>query len=112
MVIEALLQKAINIQGDIEIFSEHPRRLLKREPIGAATSFEHWSARAIGNRGALKQETLKMLEFDPLPFTNDLKMILRTSDVFRKARAQAICCTIDSALQPGALTHDMLFCMQ
>ncbi|MEE4178638.1 MAG: hypothetical protein V2I46_14125 [Bacteroides sp.] len=89
-VIETLQRKSVNIDGDIEIFSENPRRLLKREPVGAATTFEHKSARAVGDRGALDEETLKLVEVGPLPFPSDPEMILRTSDIFRKAIADAL----------------------
>lgn len=89
-VIQTLQQKSVNIQGDIEIFSDNPRRLLKREPVGAATTFEHRSARAVGDQAALDEETLKLLEVGPLPFPSDPEMILRTSDIFRQAIAEAL----------------------
>ncbi|NLM93487.1 MAG: hypothetical protein GX168_11140, partial [Bacteroidales bacterium] len=89
-VIETLQQKSVNIQGDIEIFSDNPRRLLKREPIGAATTFEHRSARAVGDRAALDEEALKLVDIGPLPFPSDPEMIILTSDIFRKAIADAL----------------------
>jgi len=89
-VIETHQLKTVAIEGDIEIFSERPSRLLKREPVGAATKFEHVSARAVGDLDALDEETRKKVELGPLPFPSDPEMIFRTSDVFRAAIADAL----------------------
>lgn len=89
-VIETQQLKTVAIEGDIEIYSERPSRLLKREPVGAATKFEHASARAIGDLGALDEETRKAVEVKPLPFPSDPEMVIRTSDVFRAAIADAL----------------------
>lgn len=89
-VIETKQLKTVAIEGDIEIFSERPSRLLKREPVGAATKFEHVSARAVGDREALDEETLKAVDVSPLPFPSNPEMIFRTSDVFRAAIAEAL----------------------
>ncbi len=90
MVIETKQLKTVAIEGDIEIYSERPSRLLKREPVGAATKFEHVSARAIGDLAALDEETRKAVEVKPLPFPSDPEMVFRTSDVFRAAIANAL----------------------
>jgi hypothetical protein len=89
-VIETIQEKDVAIEGDLEIFSERPRRLLKREPLGAASRFEHHSARAIGDLEALDEETLAMVESKPMPFPSEPEMVLRTADAFRLAIAQAI----------------------
>lgn len=89
-LIETQQRKSINIEGDMEILSERPRRLLKREPLGAYTVFEHFSARAVGDTDALDEESKKMLETGPLPFPSDPEMILRTTEPLRKAIAEAI----------------------
>ncbi len=89
-VIETKQLKTVAIEGDIEIYSERPSRLLKREPVGAATKFEHLSARAVGDLAALDEETLKAIEVGPLPFPSDPEMVMRTSDVFRAAIAEAL----------------------
>jgi hypothetical protein len=89
-LIETLQQKAAVIEGDVEFLSEQPRRLLKREPLGASTSFEHLSARAIGDLRALDEEARKLVEVKPIPFPTEGEMIMRTADSFRLAIANAI----------------------
>jgi hypothetical protein len=89
-LIETLQQKSALIEGDVEFLSEQPRRLLKREPIGASTSFEHRSARAIGDVRALDENARKLIDLKPLPFPTEGEMVLRTADSFRLAIADAI----------------------
>lgn len=89
-VIETHQRKSVNIDGTLDIVSEHPRRLLKREPVYAFTVFEHISARAIGDLRALDEETLLLVETEPLPFPSDVDMIFRTAGVLRTAISEAI----------------------
>ncbi len=89
-VIETLQIKEAFIEGDIEFFSETPSQLMKKEPVGAASLFEHSSARAIGDTEALDEETLKKVGVEPLPFPDDAEMIFRTAETLREAISQAI----------------------
>ena len=89
-LIETLQRKTAVIEGDVEFLSDQPRRLLKREPIGANTTFEHLSARAIGDIRALEEDKRKLVEVKPLPFPTEGEMIMRTADSFRLAIADAI----------------------
>jgi hypothetical protein len=89
-LIETLQQKSARIEGDIEFFSEQPRRLLRREPVGSATTFEHHSARAIGDIRALDEEDREMAGREAVPFPGEPDMIMRTADGFRQAIAEAI----------------------
>jgi len=89
-VIETHQRKSVNIDGTLDIVSEQPRRLLKREPVSAFTVFEHISARAIGDLRALDKETLLLVETEPLPYPSDVDMIFRTAGVLRTAIAEAI----------------------
>ncbi len=84
-VIESTQHKAVRIDGDVEIFQLNPENLLKKDPIGAETVFEHISARAIGDLGALDAETLELVEVEPLPFPNDFDMILQCSETLKLA---------------------------
>lgn len=90
VLVETHQLKTITLQGDLEIFSHHPRRLLKREPLGSASRFEHRWARAIGDRAALDANALKLADTKPLPFPNDVEMILITSEGLRRAINEAI----------------------
>ena len=89
-VVETHQHKSIVIEGDLEIFSVTPYKLIKREPIGASSNFDHISARAIGDVEALDDETKKMIQVKPIPFPSDVEMIIRTSDGFRSAIASAL----------------------
>ncbi|HSV87941.1 MAG TPA: hypothetical protein VLH61_04805 [Bacteroidales bacterium] len=90
VMVETRQLKTISIEGDIEIFSEEPRRLLIRDPVGSASRFEHRSARAIGDLEALDEEAQKLVQTKPFPFPSDVEMILRTSEGFRIAVAGAL----------------------
>lgn len=89
-VIETLQQKEVLIEGDLEIFSWNPQRLLKREPLGSTTRFEHQSARAVGDLEALEATDRKLIETKAMPFPTDPEMIMRSSELFRMAIASAI----------------------
>jgi hypothetical protein len=89
-VIETLQRKHCTIEGDVEFISMNPRRLLKKEPVGANSTFEHMSARAIGDLEALKEETRKIVELQPVPFPSDYEMVYRTTEGMRLAIAEAI----------------------
>ncbi len=89
-VVETKQRKTVSIEGNLELFSELPRRLLKREPIVAATEFKHFSARAIGDLAALDEETRKLIAVKPLPFPTEGEMVYRTAETMRVAIAAAI----------------------
>ena len=89
-LIETHQKKSVHVEGDMEILSERPRRLLKRETLGAYTVFEHFSSRAVGDTDALDEESKKLIETGPLPFPSDPEMILRATEPLRIAIAEAI----------------------
>ncbi|MBE0660879.1 MAG: hypothetical protein IH597_00280 [Bacteroidales bacterium] len=89
-VIETLQRKHCTIEGDVEFISENPRRLLKKEPVGASSTFEHLSARAIGDMEALTEETRKTVNTKPLPFPSDQEMVFRTTEIMRDVIAEVI----------------------
>lgn len=89
-LIEKQQQKIAAVEGDIEFYTETPRRLLKREPIGTRSIFEHKSARAIGNVEALSPEDKRMIESAQLPFPNDFDMIFRTVDAMKIAIGEGL----------------------
>lgn len=89
-VIETQQRKTCTIEGDIEFISMNPRRLLKKEPVGANSTFEHISARAIGDLAALDDQTRKLVDSKPLPFPSDPEMVFRTAESMRFAISEAI----------------------
>ncbi len=52
-LISTLQTKSCTIEGDIEIIQMNPNKVLKKDPMGANTTFENVSARAVGDIGAL-----------------------------------------------------------
>jgi tetratricopeptide (TPR) repeat protein len=89
-VIETLQRKHCVIEGDVEFISMNPRRLLKKEPAGANSTFEHMSARTIGDLAALDEETRKIVDLKPVPFPTDYEMVFKTTESMREAIAVAI----------------------
>lgn len=84
-VIETVQQKSVNIVGDVEIIETNPEKLIKKDAIGAETYFEHLSARAIGDLGALTSDTRKLVEMDPVPFPDDVLLIMQCSETLKLA---------------------------
>lgn len=84
-VIETVQQKAVNIIGDVEIIQTNPEKLIKKDAIGAETYFEHLSARAIGDPEALSTDTRKLVEIAPVPFPDDVSMIMQCSETLKLA---------------------------
>jgi hypothetical protein len=84
-IIERLQEKSVNIKGEIEIISTVPSRLIAKEPVAASTHFEHVSARAVGDIEALKPESRRLLENEPLPFPDDFAMIYDCSEALKNS---------------------------
>lgn len=79
-VIEAHMHKAAIIHGTIDYIDRSNNNLLKTDPVTAETVFEHMTAMAVGDTRALKPETRKILNLQPMPFPPDPDLILQTSD--------------------------------
>jgi hypothetical protein len=77
--------KSCQIDVDVEIISTNPRQLIKKDPIGANSTFEHHWARAVGEQAALSPESKKKVEVGPLPFPSDVEMIMRCSESLKQA---------------------------
>jgi hypothetical protein len=89
-VIESHQQKDCGIKGEIEFHSVNPQTMLKKQPIAAGTHFEHISARAIGDLNALSPEKKQLVALEPVPFPNDLRMILDCTEALKKSIHDAI----------------------
>ena len=74
----------------MEILSNNPRRLIKKEPIGAENVFDHTSARAVGDIDALEKEQLDMIKREYLPFPSDVEMIINTAETLKPAIQDAL----------------------
>jgi hypothetical protein len=84
-LISTMQTKSCSIDGDIEIIQMNPNKLLKKDPIGAQSTFEHISARAVGDLGALNASQVERTKAQIVPFPSDIEMVLRCSDALKKA---------------------------
>ncbi len=84
-LIETVQSKTCVIEGDIEFYQVNPGKVLKKEPLGAQSHFENVSARAVGDVGALNPAQLEKIKKKPVPFPDDMEMILRCSESLKKA---------------------------
>lgn len=84
-LISTLQTKTCIIEGDIEIIQMNPNKLLKKDPMGANTTFEHVSARAVGDVGALSTQQMERTKAQIVPFPSDVEMVKRCSEALKKA---------------------------
>ncbi len=84
-LIETIQSKACRIEGDVEIIQLNPNRVVKRDPIGAESSFLHVSARGIGDLAALSPEQMESTKVGLLPFPPDIEMVIRCSETLKLA---------------------------
>ena len=89
-LVESVQSKACRIDGDIEIVQINPNKVLKKEPMGAQSNFEHVSARAIGDIQALNQTQLNKTKTQPMIFPSDMEMVFRCSEALKQAINGAI----------------------
>jgi len=89
-LVETEQSKSVEINGEVEIMSYNPDRLIQKEPFGAANQFNHISARAIGDVGALTEEALKTTEQEKIPFPTDVDMVLMCTETIKPAIRNAI----------------------
>ena len=82
--------KSVEIRGEVEIMSLNPQRLIQQEPFGASNQFEHFSARSIGDEGALTEEAFAMTQQEKLPFPTDVEMVLMCTETIKPAIRNAI----------------------
>jgi hypothetical protein len=84
-VVERRQYKSAHVEGEVEYVSLNPERILKREPVGASSVFEHVSARAKGDLRALDEATRQLIKTNPLPFPDDMSMIMDCSGTLQMA---------------------------
>lgn len=89
-MIETHQFKSVRIDGNVEILSHNPEKLIRKEPIGAEHIFDHASARAVGDIDALDDEALSMLDMEAIPFPTDFEMIYNCTETLKPAIRQGI----------------------
>lgn len=89
-LIETHQFKDVEIRGEVEITNLNPIRLITKEPFGAANNFEHFSARAIGDVGALTEEAYQNSQQEKIPFPSDVEMVMLCTETIKPAIRDAI----------------------
>ena len=89
-LIETIQSKVCRIDGDVEVVQANPNKVIKKDPLGAESGFEHISARALGDNQALSQAQIEKTKSQPLPFPSDMEMVFRCSDALKQAINGAI----------------------
>lgn len=89
-LIETVQMKSCLIEGDVEVIQVNPNRVLKKDPIGAQSNFEHVSARALGDLQALSPQQLEKTKSQAVPFPGDIDMVIRCSETLKMAIRGAI----------------------
>lgn len=89
-LVETIQSKACRIDGDVEVIQMTPDKVLKKDPIGAQSNFEHISSRALGDTQALNAKQLERTKTDPAPFSTDIEMVVRCSETLKMAIRGAI----------------------
>ena len=89
-LVESIQSKVCRIDGDVEVMQMNPNKVLKKDPIGAQSSFEHISSRALGDTQALNAQQLERTRTAPVPFPTDIEMVIRCSESLKMAIRGAI----------------------
>lgn len=89
-VIETHQTKAASITADLEIYEESVKRLLKTVPIVGESIFENHYAKALGDKNALSDESLKKIGGKALPFPTDMELLLQAFAILKQTSIQAI----------------------
>lgn len=89
-LIETHQFKDVEIRGEVEITNLNPIRLITKVPFGAANNFEHYSARAIGDVGALTEEAFQKTQQEKIPFPTDVEMVMLCTETIKPAIRDAI----------------------
>ena len=84
-LIETVQTKACQITGDIEVIQVNPNKILKKDPIGAKSVFEHVSSRALGDVQALSAAQVERTKTKAVPFPADIEMVIRCSESLKQA---------------------------
>ncbi len=84
-LVETIQLKACRIDGDVEVIQVSLDKLLKKDPIGAESNFEHVSSRALGDIEALNPQQLARTKSIPIAFPSDVEMVVRCSESLKMA---------------------------
>ncbi|MBI5541667.1 MAG: hypothetical protein HY951_16530 [Bacteroidia bacterium] len=83
-VFEVLQQKAAHLEGAIEYYDLPSNNLITNKPLASDFFFENRAITANGDLRALDAETAKLVGKMPVPFPNDIQMIMGATEIFKK----------------------------
>lgn len=83
-VFEVLQQKAAHLDGAIEYYELPSKNPITMKPLASDFFFENRAITANGDLRALDTETAKLVGKTPVPFPNDIQMIMGATDIFKK----------------------------
>lgn len=90
-VVERQQTKSVTVEAQLEYMELHPtRRVMKLVPVSATSVFDHVSARALGDKEALTEEDLQLIEQKAIAFPDDISMIYDCTESLRKAITDAM----------------------
>ena len=89
-LVESVQLKACRIDGDVEVIQANPDKVLKKDPIFAESAFKNVSSRALGDIQALNADQLARTKTSPVPFPDDIEMVVRCSESLKMAIRGAI----------------------
>ncbi len=89
-MVESVQLKACRIDGDISVIQANPDKVLKKDPIFAESSFRYVSARALGDIEALNADQRARTKINPVPFPDDIEMVVRCTEPLKAAIRGAI----------------------
>lgn len=89
-LVESVQLKACRIDGDVQVVQANPDKVLKKDQIFAESSFRNVSSRALGDIQALNSDQLARTKTSPIPFPDDIEMVIRCSQPLKAAIRGAI----------------------
>jgi len=89
-VLEILQQKAAHLEGQLEYSDNSGKSLITSKPIASDFFFENRVVTANGDLRALDNETAKLIGKPPLPFPDNIQMVMGATDVFKKVMIDAL----------------------
>ena len=89
-LIESVQTKECHIEGEVEVLSVNPAQVLKEDPLGADSFFDHISARGIGDMEALSEGDLAKTRSQPAPFPTDIDMVIQCSEALKMSIRSAM----------------------
>ena len=84
-LVETIQRKTCIIDGNIEVVQMNPNKVLKQDPIGAQSTFENISSRALGDLQALNAQQIERTKSQIVPFPTDIDMVVRCSQSLKQA---------------------------